>query len=238
MFEKVMSTLLGLIRLLLFRRYISSFGAKIYVPNNIPLRFKLNIYLSRYERAEITSCLKIDKVKVNRILEIGGGVGILSKILNENFHPLEHKIFEPIATNLQAIKKQKISNNVEIHNSAVVLDEDLDMVFFQKESVFGSGFIPNQKERKLGKEKDQIVKTSVSNIDISRYDLIIVDVEGYEEKLLPYISAKAKNSIIIFEYHQTKVTCSLNKFLKNIKGDVYHYEGNVFMIISEKSSNV
>lgn len=222
-----------IVRVLLNKSWILSHNAKIFVPSDIPLRFKLNIYCDRYEAAEIAACKKYANEDTKTILEIGGGVGVLSKVLNEHFKPVQHAIYEPIESNCKNIEKQKLKYGVELHNHAVTLDKSEELTFFQKRAVFGSGFILNDEERGGSGKTKPVSTVSLDELTFSSCDLVVMDVEGYEEKLLPALQQKCPEAVIVFEYHQTKVSKPFNEFIKSLSGQLMHHAGNVFVLLPE-----
>lgn len=217
-------------RLCVQAKYITYHGSKVYVPRNIPFRFRLNIYLERYESHEIRACITNIGSNVETIIEIGGGIGILSKIINDIYRPSTHLIFEPIKSNFDTIKKQNLPQNVRVVNKAVVSDETETISFFKKEMLFGSGFIKNSSERVQGTDIWPVDIENLDNINFKDCDILILDVEGYEEDLLPDIALRCPEAWIIFEYHQTKVANSLTNLVNSTSRDLFHFDGNVFYL--------
>lgn len=222
-----------IIRLVLNKRWIESHNAKIFVPNDIPWRFKLNIYFDRYEAAEIDACKKYAPDDTKIILEIGGGVGVLAKVLNEHFKPVQHYIYEPIEANYKNIEKQNLKYGLRVNNHAVTVDDKEELRFFQKNAVFGSGFILNDEERGGSGKTTSVSTVSLESIAPRSCDLVILDVEGYEEKLLPALQQKCPDAVIVFEYHQTKVSKPFSEFVKSLSGQIMHHAGNVFVLLPE-----
>ena len=88
-------------------------------------------------------------------------------------------------------------------------DSEKNLFFRERERVFGSGFYS---EGQISLDSDKFSEVQKKSIDKilsfkNDYDLILVDVEGYEDKLLPEI-CNLSNAKIIFEFHQDK--CDLN----------------------------
>ncbi len=189
---------------------ISYFGTSIVVPGGLDWRTRAQIFLRRYEKPEIESILKICDDSTS-ILEIGGGCGILAAVVDKNISPKRHDIYEPIKLNIERIKSQDLLTTTSIFENAVVSSDDSEknLFFRERERVFGSGFYS---EGQISLDSDKFSEVQKKSIDKilsfkNDYDLILVDVEGYEDKLLPEI-CNLSNAKIIFEFHQDK--CDLN----------------------------
>lgn len=190
---------------------ISYYGASIFVPPGIDWKTKLQIYTRRYERAEIDAIMKYWNHS-SSILEIGGGAGILANVIDTNLSPTKHLIYEPIESNFNCIKKQKLLTTTEVHNFAVVSSESntSSLKFRIRERVFGSGFFSDGVDSIDTDEFIEVPTIKVNEVINQNFDVILMDVEGYEEVLLPELASLTK-STIIFEYHRDKCQIKLSE---------------------------
>lgn len=193
---------------------ITYYGADISIPTGIDWKTKLQIYTRRYERAEIEAIMKHWN-NSSTLLEIGGGAGILANVIDTNLNPEKHIIYEPIESNFNYIKKQKLLITTEVNNLAVVSsDSSTDSLKFRiRERVFGSGFFSDGINSIDTDEFIEVPTINLNEVINQNFDVILMDVEGYEEVLLPELASLTK-SIIIFEYHHDKCQIKLSELFK------------------------
>jgi FkbM family methyltransferase len=187
---------------------INYYGAEIVVPSGLDWKTRLQIYSRRYERAEIDAVMQYWG-ESQTLLEIGGGAGLLASVLDSNCKPSLHVVYEPINFNYDRICAQKLLPSTTVHNYAVVGpdSDDRTLKFRIRERVFGSGFLADDA---MSIESDKVIEVptiGIKSVLENDFDIILMDVEGYEEVLLPAIVTLSQ-SLIIFEYHNDK--CSLD----------------------------
>ena len=191
-------------------RNINYYGALVSVPEGLDWKTRLQIYSRRYERAEIDAIMHYLHDS-ETLLEIGGGAGILASVIDVNCNPKKHIIYEAIDTNFSRIKDQKLLSSTEVHNFAVVSSSSNEktLKFRVRDRVFGSGFL-SEGTSSVGTDKFIDVPTiAIDEVLDADYDVVLMDVEGYEEFLLPEL-ASSSNAIIIFEYHNDKCQMALS----------------------------
>lgn len=215
---------------LISKRSIEYFGARIIVPKSLDLKTRLQIYSRRYEKAEINAIMKYYKDS-NSLLEIGGGAGILASVIDHNCKPKKHAIFEAINDNYEWIKRQKLLPSTTNRNFAVIssLSTESSLRFRARERIFGSGFLSEGSESIESDRFIEVPTISINEVLQEEYDIILLDVEGYEEFLLPDI-ASLSNATIIFEYHHDKCQIPLSKLFALCPGHNFtHFQDCTFI---------
>ena len=205
---KILSLIKYSLEFLLRVGKINYYGAKIVVPSGLDWKTRLQIYSRRYERAEIDAVMQ-HWGESQTLLEIGGGAGLLASVLDSNCKPSSHVIYEPIKSNYDRVRSQKLLPSTTVHNYAVVGpdSDDTTLKFRIRERVFGSGFLS---DGAISIESDKVIEVptiAIKSVLENDFDIILMDVEGYEEVLLPAIVTLSQ-ALIIFEYHNDK--CSLD----------------------------
>ncbi len=179
------------------------------------LKLKENKLYYEYRYIRYKKKFKIlDKFNLNDksiILDFGSNVGDVSKYLYEKYKSNIYS-YEP---NIHAynIQKKRFANYEKIHvfNEAVDVESSKKTIYFHKNSLKG-GDVEYSHASSLDVNKDnvseensQIVNTiSVSEIlkGFNQIDLIKIDIEGYEYKILPIlIDNRHKIKKIISELH-------------------------------------
>ena len=206
---------------------INFLGVNIKIPSHIDKITKKQIYRRIYEIDEI-ECLELVCSENDCLIEIGGGCGILAKRISEKFSFNKHIIYEPIIENFNSIKSQNI--NAKIYNKAVTTNDAKLVSFFQRDRVFGSGFNTQDMFSSNCKEI-KVNAINVNDLEINDKTVVLLDVEGYEDKLLIPIATKNPKAIV-FEFHNTKSSMSIRDLCSKLpkKYNLNHFRGKTFMI--------
>ena len=192
-------------------------GVPFVVPRGLDLQTYKNIYFRRYEREEALAVRRYLS-REQRVLEIGGGCGFVTSLIQHEFSPAKHVVVEPIPENCAAIEQQSASFrngefSVEMLQAAFVLGSPCgtSVEFHQASRRFGSGLAGEQGGSSGGKLIN-VSSVSEDSLGLDGFDLIVVDVEGYEEKILPKM-LELTEAKIIFEYHAEKTRKELGSIL-------------------------
>lgn len=211
-------------------------GHLFQVNRQCRLRDQLDLIRGRYEGSEVKTLKYLIEhcgLYSHKVLEIGGGMGFISLQLIKLLEPRDLLVIEPIASNIQCLQTNiGKSPRVKIMNSVLVPNQDAGASFkFSEntEAIFGSRV-------ELFAAEDQIITSSTNATSLRDIidefgcpDLIMMDVEGLEEFLLPEINALDVRTII-FEYHGIKTEDSLSSILARCdRYDFENYFGNVFV---------
>ena len=179
------------------------------------LKIKEKKWYYDYHYLKIKKKFKIfDKFGLNKnsiVIDIGSNVGDINKYLSQNYNSHIYS-YEP---NIHAFKIQKsrlIQNNkIFFFNECVDIENGEKKIYFHQKAIAGGDVMYSHSssldsgKSNISKKKFKFVKsTSISDI-INMFDyidLIKIDIEGYEYKIIP-ILIKNKNKIgkVICELH-------------------------------------
>lgn len=221
---------LYLVQFLIGKRRIKYYGSKILVPSQLDWKTRLQIYSRRYERAEIDAIMKFWQ-DADSLLEIGGGAGILASVIDIKCKPKRHLIYEAIDTNFARIKSQTLLSSSVVQNFAVVSSSSNQktLKFRKRERIFGSGFLPEDSD---SEDTDSFIEVPTIGIDEvlkEKFDVILMDIEGYEEVLLPEL-IKLTKATVIFEFHSDKCKLALSALFKLCDGYTFsHFRDCTFV---------
>jgi FkbM family methyltransferase len=200
------------------------------------------------------SYLKIDKLldtlfkekKINNMIQIGANDGILFDILNSYIKKYKPKslLVEPIKINYEKLKENyKNCNFVSFENSAISVSNEISSLYKVDEKYIKNyskhipGITSFDKDHLLkhGVKSGHIIRESVSSIsmkdlitkhDLKSLDLLYVDAEGYDGKIvIDFLTTTIFKPIIILEFiHIKNVIFEL--LIKNLENEKY----KLFMI--------
>ena len=235
MLDLLLRNMSYVLQFILQRKKIMYFDCQIFIPNGLDYKTKLQLYFRRYERPEIAAILRYGRSGVS-VLEIGGGCGVLSKIIDDKLLPTTHVIYEPLPLNVSRIESQELGLNTKVVGKAIASRDQLSqgagqLEFRQRARVFGSGF--SQKNRPDTLDDDVFIEVesiSVDELESEQFDLIVMDVEGHEDILLPEICSSFINSTVIFEFHSVKSRRSLSAVIRECSHhDIDHFGDSTFV---------
>jgi FkbM family methyltransferase len=183
------------------------------------------IYFNYHTKKIIKALISLRKLKIYNILDIGAHRGETIKILLLAFNPSKIICFEPQQDNYLYLKKtfrnnQKIEAknyalgdkkkskilNVNIDPGTSSLMEFNDKSFYLKLKAFLLGK-KNYKDLIIRKEKIDVFPLDNIVFDYN-IDMIKIDVEGYEEKVIKGAEktfVKNNIKIILIEFHLSKM---------------------------------
>tara|TARA_B100002019_G_scaffold76724_1_gene66246 strand:- start:1106 stop:1852 length:747 start_codon:yes stop_codon:yes gene_type:complete len=231
------------------KKIIGAFGYKLIDKNLV----KNDRLISKYTHLTINNILTnlFNSNKVNSIIQIGSNDGIRFDKLN--YFIKKHNPFaifvEPIITNFESLKKNySLKKNFIFENSAISVNDEFSELFKVKESclhlyddhIIGVTSFDQKHLIKHGVNKNHITKEVVNSISIKEllmkhsienFDLLYMDTEGYDAKIvIDFFKNSQIRPIILFEYIHTK-NQSLNEALKLLEKNKYVFfkvEENIF----------
>jgi FkbM family methyltransferase len=217
--------------------FYKDFIAKLLIINSLFFRYKIiriviyyllsNIYIIK-DLNRLKFILNKKKIKLTEnslIIDIGANVGITSIFFYDNYksnilsyepNPVCYKFFkENIRIKKIKIYKQAVSNANKYSKLYLANYQSGNNLLYS-----GSSSL-DKKKNNIDKLQFLKVKTkSISNIinKFKRIDLIKINIEGEEYKILPYLLNNiSKIGIIFCELHENKKKKTLIKFLKHKK---------------------
>jgi len=197
------------------------------------------------------SYLKIDKLldtlfkekKINNIIQIGANDGMRFDILNSYIKKYKTKslLVEPIKINYEKLKENyKNCNFVSFENSAISVSNEISSLYKVDEKYIKNyskhipGITSFDKDHLLkhGVKSSHIIRESVSSIsmkdlitkhDLKSLDLLYVDAEGYDGKIvIDFLITTIFKPIIILEFiHIKNVIFEL--LIKNLENEKYKF---------------
>ena len=233
------------------------FGYKLYPKNYI----KNKNYLSKF------SCLNLEKIIlnlvekkiINSLIQIGANDGIshdhLYNIIKQ--FRLESLLLEPIketflnlSNNYSAFKNVRLENSALSINNEILFLYKVNPEYFYKYGTLPSGITSFYKDHliKHGIKEKHIIQEKVNQIsfeellkkhNISSFELLVIDTEGYDCNIVNDFFLKVKNirPFIVFEWShikQNELQETLDKMLKN-NYSFFPIEDDIFCFPIEKN---
>jgi len=203
----------------LIKKIINTFGYKLIEKNwvknerliSVKTFFKLEAFLENLFLSH----------QINTIIQIGANDGVRFDSLNKEIKKHMPKVIlvEPIKSNFEELKiNYDKQDNIFFENSAISVDDEINYLYKVKESALNKydehiiGLTSFNKSHliKHGVKKRDIVIEKISPISIinllnkykiSQFDLLFIDAEGYDGKILNDFLDNCKiRPFIIFEY--------------------------------------
>ena len=206
--------------------------------------FKNNRIISNNSTLNLENLIeKLFKNKIKQLIQIGANDGnrfdILNKFIRKN--KTNSILIEPIKKNFLELKKNyKNIRCVKLENCAISVNNDIGFLFKVDEKFlrFYDNHIPGitsfnkdhlikhgVKKKHISKEKvkSQSIKNIIKNNKLKRLDLLFIDTEGYDGKIvLDFLKIGLFYPIIIFEYiHIDNKT--FEKVVKKLKSKKYKF---------------
>ena len=194
-----------------------------FIRNVVLLVFNLiDIY---YHQKRITSFLIKKKVKVNIFLDIGSHMGTYTDFINKIYPNSKSFLFEPQSEIFKKINQKYLKNdNIKVFNLAISDTEKKQNLYlnmhdltstlsdFNEQSSYlnfkAKLYGTNIKNMCHGTELVQTItlKKFIMNNNLNKIDLIKIDTEGHEFKVLKGLEEKI-NIIdnILIEFHHRKL---------------------------------
>ena len=203
----------------ILKKIVGIFGFKL-VEKKL---FKNNRLLSEYSFLSTKKILTelFNQKKINSIVQIGANDGVrfdeLDQFINE--YKIQSLLVEPIKSNFEKLKiKYYDVDFVKLENSAILINEQVSylykvdnkyLIHYDKHVPGITSFDKNHL-LKHGVKKKHIIKEKVNSINIkellNKYniknlDLLYIDAEGYDGKIvIDFLMNTNLKPIIIFEY--------------------------------------
>lgn len=173
--------------LLFFNKKVNYLGNSFFYDNPI-LPFSLMAYPKEIKETIVDL---IDSNKIKTVLDIGGNLGQFSITINYFLKSVKIDILEPNKQAFDLLEKNIAKySNLKAFNVGIGKEGKTKMYFTPGKSAIGS----LNKANAVNNIKDKIVETEISLVeDVSKYtktkkyDLVKIDVEGYEYDLLKNI---------------------------------------------------
>lgn len=242
----------------LIKKIINAFGYKLIEKNwvknerliSVKTFFKLEAFLENLFLSH----------QINTIIQIGANDGVRFDSLNKEIKKHVPKVIlvEPIKSNFEELKiNYDKQDNIFFENSAISVDDEINYLYKVKESALNKydehiiGLTSFNKSHliKHGVKKRDIVIEKISPISItnllnkykiSQFDLLFIDAEGYDGKILNDFLNNCKiRPFIIFEYVHVEHSI-LQKVLTNLAEKKYLFfriDENVISFPIEKKLN-
>lgn len=242
----------------LIKKIINAFGYKLIEKNwvknerliSVKTFFKLEAFLENLFLSH----------QINTIIQIGANDGVRFDSLNKEIKKHMPKVIlvEPIKSNFEELKiNYDKQDNIFFENSAISVDDEINYLYKVKESALNKydehiiGLTSFNKSHliKHGVKKRDIVIEKISPISItnllnkykiSQFDLLFIDAEGYDGKILNDFLDNCKiRPFIIFEYVHVE-HCILQKVLNKLIEKEYLFfriDENVISFPIEKKLN-
>lgn len=203
----------------ILKKIVGIFGFKL-VEKKL---FKNNRLLSEYSFLSTKKILTelFNQKKINSIVQIGANDGVRFDELDEfiNEYKIQSLLVEPIKSNFEKLKtKYYDADFVKLENSAILINEQVSylykvdnkhLIHYDKHVPGLTSFDKNHL-LKHGIKKKHIIKEKVNSINIkellNKYniknlDLLYIDAEGYDGKIvIDFLMNTNLKPIIIFEY--------------------------------------
>jgi FkbM family methyltransferase len=220
----------------ILRKFCGIFGYKLLPKYYIRNRDYLS-KLSSLNLEKIISDL-VEKKNINSLIQIGANDGVSHDHLHSVVKKFRLKslLLEPIKESFLNLKKNYLSyENVKFENSALSINNEILFLYrvnpkdFDKYGILHTGLSSFYKEHliKHGIQKKHIIQEKVNQItfdelfkkyNINNFDLLAIDAEGYDCKIVNdfFLKIKKIRPIIIFEWShikQTELQSTLNKML-------------------------
>lgn len=208
----------------ILKKFCGIFGYKLLTKNYI----KNKNYLTEHSSLNIEKIILnlAEKKNIISLIQIGANDGVshdhLHNIIKK--HRLESLLLEPIESYFVDLKKNYLNfPNVKIENSALSVNNDISFLYKvnpEYSKIYGtlsSGISSFDKDHliKHGIKVKHIVKEKVNQIsfdqllnkyDISNFDLLLIDTEGYDCNIVNnfFIKIKTIRPFVVFEWSHSK----------------------------------
>ena len=177
----------------------------------------------RYNQKKILNYFKSKNLQYGIFFDVGAHKGETLKLFSNNFNIKEFYCFEPSPANFNYLKKKisKLNNNIKIFNfgfgenksvlnfnqleessSSTLVEINQDSNYYKKKNKILSIF-------NLKKNEDKIINVEISSLNdfmeeqsINKIDILKIDTEGFEFKVIKGAKEKIKDiKYIYFEHH-------------------------------------
>ena len=150
-----------------------------------------------YEDKESAAALRVVK-RGDRVVELGAGMGYMSSIVAKNCAPAEVHAFEANPALIPCIQRVHSENgltNVTVHH-ALLGPKAGEADFYVRKNFVASSMLPDPAESVISKHKVPVLPARKTIAGL-RPDILICDIEGAEEMVLPLLDLSAVRSAIV-----------------------------------------
>ena len=177
----------------------------------------------RYNQKKILNYFKSKNLQYGIFFDVGAHKGETLKLFSNNFNIREFYCFEPSPINFEYLKKKNLRNkkNIKIFNFGLG-DKESVLAFNQLEESSSSTLVDINQDSNYYKKKQKILNFLNLNRDkrkkinvnmhclsefmkkesIDKIDILKIDTEGYEYKVIKGAKENIKNiQYIYFEHH-------------------------------------
>ena len=222
----------------ILKKFCGILGYKLLPKNYI----KNRRYLSKFSHLNLEKIISdlAEKKIINSLIQIGANDGLkddpLVNIIKK--FKLESLLLEPIKKYFLDLQNNYSSyDNIRFENSALSTNNEIlflykvDPEYFKKYGTVSCGISSFYKEHLLkhGIKKKHIIQEKVNQISfdellkkysISRFDLLLIDTEGYDCRIVNefFLKVKKIRPIIIFEWSHIRyneLESTLDEIIKN-----------------------
>ena len=197
---------------------------------NIAITF-FNIIDQYYHQKKIIKFIRKNNINLKYFLDIGSHMGTYSDLILKDFSNCKILMFEPQINIFKKIKtKYKNKKNIKIYNCAISNRSASKEIYINKHDLTSSlstldlknnkylqlkaklfGSTPHGMILKKIKVKTQKLCEIIKLNNIKKIDLVKIDTEGHEYKVLKGIQGNIKNiRYILIEFHNDKIYLSYN----------------------------
>jgi len=243
----------------ILKKIVGIFGFKL-VEKKL---FKNNRLLSDYSFLSTKKILTelFNQKKINSIVQIGANDGVrfdeLDQFINE--YKIQSLLVEPIKSNFEKLKiKYYDVDFVKLENSAILINEQVSYLYkvdnnhliHYDNHIPGITSFDKNHLLKHGVKKKHIIKEKVNSINIkellNKYniknlDLLYIDAEGYDGKIvIDFLINTNLKPIIIFEYIHinNKTFNTLLLKLNDANYKIFSINENIFCILSTSKISI
>ena len=247
----------------ILKKFCGILGYKLLPKNYI----KNRRYLSKFSYLNLEKIISdlAEKKIINSLIQIGANDGLkddpLVNIIKK--FKLESLLLEPIKKYFLLLQNNYLNyENVKLENSALSINNEIHFLYkvnpeyFSKYGTLTDAISSFYEDHliKHGINKKHIIKEKVSQIgfnellkkySIEKFDLLIIDTEGYDCHIVNDFFSKIKKirPIVIFEWSHIKnndLVNTLNSLIKNnysfflVENDIFCFptEKNIFLKIN------
>lgn len=181
--------------------HITSHG--VAFPTDLPPMMRKTRRLleaDEYEEKESRAALKAVR-KGDRVVELGAGMGYMSSIVAKNCAPAEVHAFEANPALIPCIKRVHSENDIDcatVHH-ALLGPEAGEATFYVRKNFVASSMLPDPAESVVSQHQVPVLPARDA-IAALKPDVLICDIEGAEEMVLPLLDL-TEVRVAIVELH-------------------------------------